>query len=298
MKRLGWVLVGGWLVACTSDPAHVDRPPDVLVAETLAAREAPAITLPDRPVTRLGRCAVELGARPNHTVAQVAAAFNARNGNAWDAGRYDPSSRLLQTITSTAPTASGEPLADREALASAIDFLVTNYDLFGMTRDDLAHITPQLDLPLADQPTRRIILQGDHFFDGPAEDPPATWGMTLWIDPAGKVALAAMTSGELLPPLGLCDQPGLQASDPRVVASVIGYHLVFGGIAGMPVDAGEVVAADVQPAKLVTFRQQQDDKVTVRVAYEIAVMHDSLPWLFIVDAETGALVTVIQQFYT
>src|ERR1044071_3013163 len=61
---------------------------DARLASAVAARRTPTLAFPDRPVSSIGRCAVEIGPRPPETNDRVLAEFRARN-DGWRVGPDD-----------------------------------------------------------------------------------------------------------------------------------------------------------------------------------------------------------------
>jgi hypothetical protein len=116
----------------------------------------------------------------------------------------------------------------------------------------------------------------------------------------GKIGVVGVAANDVLPTLQACTKPRLAATDAKVTKSVIGHHLSFGDFRGNPQDAGEVIASNIKSTTLIVYREWKPDRitVTVRLAYAISVHRKQLPWTFIVDADTGELVAVKQQFST
>jgi hypothetical protein len=292
----------------TSDP-HVPSDADPLIARALAARQPPVIVLPERPITRVGRCAVELGPRPPGTRDLILAELQARNGAGWraTAWSFDPSSNVLRSILEPTDGSTSAPLVsrtDHEALALAVDFVVANYDLFGLSASDLAQVNSIVG-PEQDNGTliaRTIKLQGDPAPSaGPAPTLARTWGGSVDLGRGGQIRATLLDSKDLLPAVPLCDQPSLTPDDDRVLLPVIGYHLSYSDNVGHPVDVGDVTADDLGSTTLIIHREpnQARNSIILRLSYEIAVHRNGpLRWTFIVDADTGELIAVNQLFQT
>jgi hypothetical protein len=102
------------------------------------------------------------------------------------------------------------------------------------------------------------------------------------------------------PPFRPCAKPRLAAEDPLLRKHIIGYRLSYGDIWGIPQVAGEVTADDIGSAKLIVHSawNAAHKTVTLRLAYVIAVRRGRLPWTFVVDTDTGAVIAVNQRFST
>lgn len=262
----------------------------------LAARERPEIQLPPRPVTHTGRCVVEIGPRPAEVQALISDEVAARNGEAArDLVSFDLSGNgTLRSLE--IPSAGTGPVSrtETETLALVVPFVVTNYDLFGLSHDDIDTARVRV-LPESKDPEVQIARDIELVGRAPAlsTDPPA-WRAHLTLRRNGQLGGMLLRSEELVPDVALCE--------PRaaLLTQVIGYHLQYGGVGGETVDAGIVRAGDIGRVTLVTRRQTtaRADTVQVQLAYQVSVSRGSLGWAFFVDVDTGALIAVEQQFQT
>lgn len=272
----------------------------------LKSRKEPTFVLPEAPVKTLGRCAIEIGARPDDTSTRVLAEFQRRNGGGW---RTSPSSfskfsgALRNVLEPTdgpldAPLVS---LGDDEARSRAIAFVVKNYDLFGLVPSDLHGATVRVS-PQRDDGTmvsREVELRGTaaqpgyEAFDSLAR----RWRWTIHLGRDGQIR-AATAPDDLLPSFHLCTDAKLSPGDPKLVAGVIGYQLSYSSIGGQRIDAGAVTAADIGDKTLTIVRQGTRESVTLRLAYAILVHRGGLGWMFVVDADTGQILAVDQRFRT
>jgi hypothetical protein len=290
-------------------PAGGDDDGDVApaFAAALAARQTPVFGLPERPVTSIGRCAIEIGPRPTETRDQVRAEFLSRTRLSWaiDPSSFDRVTMVLINVIAAArdiqPTIS---LGDDEAVARAIDFAVANYELFGLSRADFARVAidPGREQDNGTSIARTVDLQGDNPLPGYPQFSTLAqrWRWRVSFNRQGAIQLASATTGDLLPRFELCTDPRIAAGDTRLTRGVIGYRLSYADIAGRPIDAGQVEARDIGTTALIVHRAWDDERNTVvlRLAYSIAVTRSGLPWAFIVDADTAELLDVEQQFAT
>jgi hypothetical protein len=280
-----------------------DIPVDPAFAPALAARKTPELVLPARPVTSIGRCAIAIGPRPPVTSDLVRAEFTARNGAGWSIGAssFDPTNMALSNV-STATVGSQAPIAltDDEALKLAITFVAENYELFGLSRTDLAdvqtYLARRLDGTLLVQFYAQNPLRGYEQFPTLVQG----WYWGVAIDPSSAIQWVIAATGDLLPTFQLCTTPLIASGDPRLTKDVIGYHLSYSDSAGQFVDAGVVDASDITDLALSIHRTWLDEQhtVTLRLAYAISVTRQHLFWTFFVDADTGDLIEVQQQFAT
>jgi hypothetical protein len=316
-----------WLLccaACAADPADPVDPPSepdrptvpVVVSRAtpdpsspafrtgvfdaaLAARTQPEIVLPARPVTRTGRCAVEIGPRPEASAAQVVAELVARDGAGWDAfADVDRSGggalRSIRTPDGAGPPVALDPDA---ALAAVIPFVVANYDLFGLTRADLvgARVLVGSQTSPGFPYARGFQLAGRS--PVASTDPPA-WTGEVQLGQDGTPWSMRVRSEDLLPDVSLCDGPTVPAGDPRLRAAVVGYHLRGDTAYQGPIDYGVVTARDVGAVSLVERRDPfvVAGTTKLRLAYRVDVQRNGLAWWFYLDPDTAELFVIEQRF--
>jgi len=309
---MGFVRFAVWVscltvAACvTTESRGFDRDPPSPLATALASRRTPEIVLPNRPMTSLGRCAVEIGPRPPETHQRVLAELVARNGTGWETTdrSFDPLSGTLHYLQRTGGGGTSDrsvPASDDEARTLALAFFVENYDLFGLSASDLVDVRVYVtgdDLnPPGAISGRTVELAIDFTPTESEESTYGFWRATLTFERQGPLRFVDVQSERLLPEVPLCDRPALGPDDDRVRAAVLGYHLSYGGADGVVVDVGDVTADLVTSTTLITHRawSPEGDRVVVQRAYEILVGGG---WAFIVDAETGERLAVYQLFVT
>lgn len=270
---------------------------DARLASAVAARRTPTLAFPDRPVHSIGRCAVEIGPRPPETKDRVLAEFRARN-DGWRVGPDDLNPALGIVRDALEPTDGGitepfAPVTDDEAVQLVFDFLAKNFDLFGLSRSDLAHVQVN---PGRQQDDKTMVLrtvQIDSDIPQPGYEQFAslarTWRARFSLNRAGKLRAVSVAAQDLLPRIRLCTQPRLTAGDARLTEHVIGTRLSYSTITGQRVDAGQVEARDIQSTKLTVHRDYDKDRSTtsLRLAYVIVVGRGGMSWSFVIDADTG-----------
>jgi hypothetical protein len=277
---------------------------DPVFAAALAARQTPVFALPERPVTSIGRCAIEIGPRPAETRELVRAEFLRRTGPNWyiDGSSFDSVTKVLLQVRALVrdvkPLVS---LSDDEAVARSIDFVVANYELFGLSKTDLARVA--IDPGRENENgTRTVALQGDNPLPGYEDFSTLAqrWLWRIFFNRQGGIELVVATTGDLLPTFDLCTDARIPGGDARLTRGVIGYRLIYSDIAGHPVDAGQVETRDIGSIALTVHRSwdSERDTVVLRLAYSVEVTRSGLPWAFIVDADTAELIDVEQGFAT
>ena len=307
------------VAACiTTDEPSRDRPPlpseppgsAELLARALDGRQTPEIVLPGYPITPVARCSVEIGPRPATTHQQVLAELVARNGTGWMTTdqSFDPLSGTLRTLMrlGTIGGTSEHTIAAStdEARDLALAFFATNYDLFGLSRTNLDDVTISAS-PSYPDPAGGGVGYSVDIRPNLTRTPSVTSGTDAWnalfiFGSDGPLRMATINASGLLPDVALCDRPALGPDDPRVRAAVIGYHLSYYALGGELIDAGNVTASDMSAPALITYRAWSTalDRVVLQPAFEVLVSRNGLPWTFIIDAETGERITVIQRFLT
>jgi hypothetical protein len=279
---------------------------DPAFAVALAARQTPVFALPERPVTSIGRCAIEIAPRPAETRELVSAEFRRRTGLSWslDTSSFDPVTMVLRNVRALArevkPPVS---LSNDEAVARTIDFVIANYELFGLSNTDFARvvINPGREDVNGTRIVRTVGLDGNSPLPG-YEDLPALaqrWQWRVSFNRQGDIEVASATTGDLLPRLELCTDARIPAGDARLTRGVIGYQLIYADAAGQPVDVGKVEARDIGSIALTFHRSwREENTLVLRLAYAIEVTRSGLPWVFIIDADTAELIEVEQRFAT
>lgn len=299
--------------ACTAtasaQPAPPAPDPADVIARALAARQLPVLALPQRSVTQICHCAIEIGPPPARTRELALAAFRARNGADWRTNdpSFVPSIGPLRSVTAPAGGNVQAPvvkLTDDGALTLAVELFVANYELFGLTAADLAQVRTIVGAHRDDATAIARIIElsagVSHASPGAAPVLARTWNARIVFGHDGKISSIGVAADDLLPPFHACAKPRLAATDAKVTKLVIGHHLSYADIAGSPRDAGEVVAGDITSITLIVFRAWKPDRTTatLRLAYEVLVHRGILPWAFIVDADTGELIELDQRFST
>lgn len=279
---------------------------DARLASAVAARRTPTLDFPDRPVNSIGRCAIEIGPRPPETGERVRAEFLARNGG-WRVGPEDLNPALGIVRHALEPTDGSihEPIApvtDDEAVQLAFDFLARNFDLFGLSLSDLAHVQVNPGRQQDDKTMVMRRVQIDSDIPQPGYEQFAslarTWRASFALNRAGKLRAVHVAAQDLLPPIRLCTEPQLTAGDARLTEHVIGTRLSYSTIAGQRVDAGQVEASDIQSTKLTVHRAYDKDRSTtsLRLAYLVVVGRSGLSWSFVIDADTGNQLALYPNF--
>jgi hypothetical protein len=177
--------------------------------------------------------------------------------------------------SSQLPGPAHAPRTTTEARQLARDFLVANADLFGVGFE-----LPNIDLVPAKSshrgwaftaPIRRTVVVAQSYEVMSRVD--------VELDPRGRVTFASVGPG-LLPRFAICDGPQLRKFDPRLLANVVGARLAD----GLVVERADVVSIDAGVIAL--------DEATYAVAYTIVVDHDHHRWRFVVDGDTGDVISI------
>jgi hypothetical protein len=113
-------------------------------------------------------------------------------------------------------------------------------------------------------------------------------------------AMSLTSTGTVLPPFKLCKTARLAAGDPAVTREVLGRELRYSGLGGEPHSVGTVETRDIGAIEK-TIHAGSSDKasaVTLTLAYAIVVNKAPGPWTAFVDANTGRLIEMRQDFRT
>jgi len=234
----------------------------------------------------------------------VLAEFPARNGGGWrqDPLSFSARSGVLRNLIEPTDGPIDQPIVhvdDAQAKRVALEFVVRNFDLFGLTADDLLHGTIRVGPERDDKNllARTVELIGER--PQPGYEAFASlsrrWRWGISFGRHGRIRSFAVQA-ELLPPFTLCTKPLLAAGDPKVVASVIGHVFTARELSGERSDLGAVTAKDIRSVDLTIFEHAETETVTLRLAYHVEVTKGPLPWGFIVDADTGALIVAYPEF--
>jgi hypothetical protein len=229
----------------------------------------------------------------------ILAAFAARNGPGWRISDldFDGSSRVLRRVLEPTDGPRGPLMShtEDEALELTLAFVVANYDLFGLSTGDLAHVTAIVGNESDDDSAiaRQIEVRGDHGHAERGDGAASAWTMEVSLGRMGQIRAVSQRDEDPLPAVQQCSEPGLAPQDPRVLQFVLGHHLSHGDLEGHTVEDGEVTMADIEAPTLVTTRLEHPEgtSTVLRLTYEMVVRH-GLPWSFVVDADTGELVAV------
>lgn len=279
---------------------------DARLASAVAARRTPTLAFPDRPVISIGRCAIEIGPRPPETGDRVLAEFLARNAG-WRVSREDlnPALGIVRNALESTDGSIHEPMVrvtDDEAVQLAFAFLARNFDLFGLSLSDLAHVQVNPGGQRDDQTMVTRTVQIDSDVPQPGYEQfvalARTWRAFFLVNRAGKLRAVSVAAQNLLPPIWLCTQPHLTAGDAKLSEHVIGTRLSYSNFGGQPIDAGQVEASDIQSTTLTVHREYDKDRSTtsLRLAYLVVVGRGSLSWSFVIDADTGDRLALYPNF--
>ena len=178
------------------------------LARAAASRSEPLLVLAPLAVTSLGRCAIELAARPASESDRVRRAFKARNGAGWDL--------TFDELTATIRSARHETGSSRRSWdpddrshdgtdqRATMDFVAKNYELFGYDADDLAAL--------------KLVTFGTRLLTGERPQPgyeaisevTREFAADIWFDANGAIT-DAVFKNRALPHFKLCDGARLAA---------------------------------------------------------------------------------------
>ncbi len=230
------------------------------------------------------------------------AEFLARNGGGWRIVPEDlnPVLGTVRHVLESAHKDIHEPIVpatDDEAVNLAFDFLARNFDLFGLSLTDLAHVQVNPGRQHDDQSmvTRTVQIKSDVPQRGYEQfgSIARRWHASFALNRSGKLRGVDVAAQHLLPPIQMCAQPRLRAEDTKVTEHVIGTRLSY-----WENDYGQVEASDIQSTTLTVHRDDIEDRqtTTLRLAYLVVVDRNRSSWSFVIDADSGDRLALYPNF--
>lgn len=228
---------------------------------------------------------------------RIISSFEARNGVVARRSEVDRLGRFVRwTGILREPTAGAPEVSDAEIEASARGFLRKNADLFGIEAAEIDGLVaknvgvPGVRVAMLELSSRKPVPGYEDLGFVRNIDIVASVFRT------GEVAMVT-NKGEFLPDFKLCKAPLLTPTDPAVRAHVIGEMLHYGASTGEVVPKGPIEEKDLGPPTLTVFVEQEEPQGTrVALAYSIGVFKQK--WTAYVDANTGELLRIVQNFRT
>jgi hypothetical protein len=318
--RPGGLLVAVLLLAaCKDRPADpkTDPPPvanatsdasvpvapagDPVLAKALAERTAPAFAMPAHKTSPIGTCGVQIERRPAAESEPLLVEFRARNPG-WTDLEYVPSvhewngflTHQMRKVPDDAPAVT---LDAPGAIAVAAEFLARNHELFGLDAGDVraSNVTDTQNDPTS-LAVWEVEIEGERPRPGFERfaDVKRQWRVSIGIGDDGKANFLTAQSMSL-PDFTMCTDATISADDAK--KAIIGYEPTFSDISGEPQKAGKVTAGDIKSVEpAIDYDGGPNDSRILRRAYRIE-MQDGM-WTYLVDAETGKILDVIQNFDT
>lgn len=166
------------------------------------------------------------------------------------------------------------PKTEGDARQLAREFLTTNADLLGIGFElghlDLVATKPHQRGWAFTAPIRRTVVTAQSYELATRVD--------IELDARGRITFASV--GTLLPRFTICDGPQLRKFNPLLLAHVVGATLAD----GIVVERADVVSIEAGVIAL--------DELAYAVAYTIAIDHDHHRWKFVVDGDTGDIMSI------
>jgi hypothetical protein len=221
--------------------------------------------------------------------------FRRRNGAAWSV----TVDSLGWSATRAADAGSMSPpprIDEASAQAEALAFVKKNADLLDLSPAELHALAIQFDpyLRRVDLSARGIPRAGYEAFPSVAK----RFLIHVGIQADGHVG-SLWSRWQDVPPFKLCTEPLLTPTNPRLHAEVLGHALSYYDFGGNLRSAGTVEAGDIRSTSLDIFsRRSSNNMVRLTLVYAVHVERQGLPWIFFVDADTGHLLEVVQDFET
>jgi hypothetical protein len=250
----------------------------------------------------VGRCGVRIPALAQDERAVVARAFAQRRGSDWRVSEVDAfAGHVVRARRAIRTIAEAVELDRTQAVDMAREALRADADLLGLGGTDIA----ALELVGASYNTGAGPLQWMIEFLGQApipgyEDFDNRRRLRVVVDFAKDgMLMGLVNNSEILPAFDICTTPMLPADDPRLRGHVLGTKLYYADFTGATRYAGTVEDDNiVATERVIHVDRSQESRLVIRLAYRIRVAFDLLTWSFFVDADTGALLLIKQEFFT
>jgi hypothetical protein len=247
----------------------------------------------------------------------LVARFQAQNGAGWNisgfwnGGLYDVDGfrGFIRDIWNSDPIGSDVPLSNDEAASTALTFVDRNAELLGLAPGDVyafqvdvkappsPNLTPYQNFRWFVTLTGALVQVGYEDFPSVA----ARIKMVVGIHNDGSVRSITQPGTVDYPQLHLSTAPGLAASDPGIVANVLGVPLAHYDQVGtrgylsvyQKTDLGTVESLDLTSIDLTIFAQPSPtlDTLTFTLAYSVSVAKGGEAFEFVVDAGTGEVLS-------
>jgi hypothetical protein len=281
----------------------------VLAMLTLAACAKPAPPATAPPSVVVPRHAQIVRAATTAERRAVFEKFQAKNDGPWKLLRLDadvdPFRLFLRRAARTDAAGPEQDFEPRDAIADAVAFVSTNADVLGLSAPEIAVLDASaVALVHEDAPTPegryvvrlvgRIPMRGFESFDALA----SILDLSVYVDRDRKVRL--FTNDSKIPPrITLDTRPLLDPDDPSLLKNVVGRPCFTeqrgtqaGSVREVKYVPAGVVNVDDVVARTLTIRISHgplDAYVAYMLAYAVFVEKEGSRWIFVVDADTGAV---------
>ena len=195
----------------------------------------------------------------------------------------------------------GAPATAAEAETQALELVRKNADLLGFTAAELKGAT------VATKEARpgtllawEVSLSGSVPRTGYEAFPNVAKRIRIGVSIQKKGAMSLSSASDVLPPFKLCTAAPLSSKSPAILRAILGYKLGYFNIAGGHVSAGTVEAQDLGVPEKKIFLEYANGPhgVTLNLAYAVTVHKGFLTWTAYVDASSGRLLAMQQNFKT
>jgi hypothetical protein len=250
----------------------------------------------------VGRCGVSIPALAQDERAAVARAFAERRGSGWQVSEVDAfAGHVVRARREISTIVEVVELDRTQAVAMALEALRADVDFLGLSETDLAalEIVGATYNPYAGPLQWMIEFFGRAPIPG-YEDLDNERRLRVVVDIAKDGMLMGLfNNSDILPAFDICTTPMLAADDPRLRDQVLGTKLYYSDFTGNAQYAGTVEDENiVATERMIYVDRSQESRLVIRLAYRIRVAFDLLIWSFFVDADTGALILIKQEFFT
>ncbi len=214
------------------------------------------------------------------------------------AGHFIAASGMIQP----SPGSGGAPASATAAEQQAVELVRKNADLLGFTVKELEHAK----LSAREGPSDTLLSWSVRFSGTAPRSGYESFAtvaknirITVSIQQTGAMSIA--NASEVLPAFRLCTAAPLSPKSPAVVKEVIGKALSYHSYVGALVSPGAIEPRDIGTIEKtihVAYSNTAPRDATLTLAYAVRVTKGGMPWTAFVDARSGRLITIQQNFRT